>query len=205
MTTMNRRELLQRVAYLMGGAVSTPAVLGLMQGCVLQPGNAWQPQFLSANQVDTVTEIADIMIPRTDTPGAIDIGIPAFIDSMLKTTYAQTDQERYVTGLEAFEVRAQQEYKQPFKQLDHKQRVALVQRVHDEALAVQGTGFTMTPSPRPFVLMTKELVLLGYFISEVGATKVLQYDPVPGAYHGCVPLSQAGNGKTWAMEPPTWL
>jgi hypothetical protein len=44
--------------------------------------------------------------------------------------------------------------------------------------------------------MAKELTLLGFFTSEPGATQVLQYDPVPGAYHGCVPLEEVG--KTWA-------
>jgi hypothetical protein len=48
--------------------------------------------------------------------------------------------------------------------------------------------------------MVKELTLLGYFTSEPGATQVLQYRPVPGAYHACVPLTQAGKGKTWATE-----
>jgi hypothetical protein len=47
-------------------------------------------------------------------------------------------------------------------------------------------------------LMAKELTLLGFFTSEPGATQVLQYIAVPGSYKGCVPLAEAGNGKTWA-------
>jgi len=52
--------------------------------------------------------------------------------------------------------------------------------------------------PRPFILTTKELALLGFFTSRVGATQVLQYVAIPGAYHGCLPVNQAGNGKRWA-------
>ena len=48
--------------------------------------------------------------------------------------------------------------------------------------------------------MTKELTLLGFFTSEPGATQVLQYEPVPGAYHGCIPIAEAGNGKQWATS-----
>jgi hypothetical protein len=48
--------------------------------------------------------------------------------------------------------------------------------------------------------MTKELTMLGFFTSEVGATQVLQYLAVPGTFRGCLPLSEAGNGKTWATE-----
>jgi hypothetical protein len=40
--------------------------------------------------------------------------------------------------------------------------------------------------------------MLGYFSSEPGATQVLQYEAVPGKYNGCIPLNEAGNGKTWA-------
>jgi len=43
--------------------------------------------------------------------------------------------------------------------------------------------------------MAKELVMLGFFTSEAGATKVLQYEAVPGSYKGCIPLSEAGKRK----------
>jgi gluconate 2-dehydrogenase gamma chain len=59
-------------------------------------------------------------------------------------------------------------------------------------------GTNGLPTQRPFILTVKELTMLGYFTSEPGATQVLQYSPVPGAYKGCVPVSEAGNGKTWA-------
>jgi gluconate 2-dehydrogenase gamma chain len=49
-------------------------------------------------------------------------------------------------------------------------------------------------------LMMKELTLLGFFTSQVGATQVLQYVAVPGGFQACIPVAQAGNGKTWATE-----
>jgi gluconate 2-dehydrogenase gamma chain len=49
---------------------------------------------------------------------------------------------------------------------------------------------------KPFIVELKELTLLGFFTSEPGATKVLQYNQVPGPYKGCVPLAEVG--KTWA-------
>ena len=68
--------------------------------------------------------------------------------------------------------------------------------MHDAAVETENTT---DPAPkRPFILMMKELTMLGFFTSEPGATQVLQYVPVPGAYKGCVPLSEAGNGRTWA-------
>ena len=197
---MNRREALQQVAWLMGGAISAPALVGILSGCTAKPVAGWRPLFLTEEQGALVAEIAEIMIPRTDTPGAKDVGIPAFIDVMLKDAYPKEDQDRFIAGLKEFDAQARTQHGQAFMQLDPKQRIALVQTGNDTAVAAARAYKGEWPQPRPFVLMTKELALLGYFTSQVGATQVLQYNPVPGPFHGCVELSQAGNGKTWAVE-----
>jgi hypothetical protein len=49
----------------------------------------------------------------------------------------------------------------------------------------------------PFMMTIKELTLIGFFMSEPGMTQVLQHVPIPGKLLGCIPLSEAGNGKTW--------
>jgi gluconate 2-dehydrogenase gamma chain len=51
--------------------------------------------------------------------------------------------------------------------------------------------------------MMKELTMLGFFTSQTGATQVLQYVAVPGAFRACIPLAEAGNGRTWAVETNT--
>jgi gluconate 2-dehydrogenase gamma chain len=203
MTTLSRRDVLRRVACLMGGAISAPAVLGVLQGCSTDSSSQWQPTFLTGPQADTVAEIAEIMIPRTDTPGAKDVGVPSFIDLMLKRAFAEEDRARFVRGLNEFESVARTEYQKPFAGLEPSQRTTLVQRVHDAAVAEAKTlPATTVLLRRPFILMTKELTLLGYFTSDVGSSKVLQYDPVPGVFRACVPLLEAGNGKAWATDPP---
>lgn len=199
---IDRRELLKRVAYLMGGAISAPAMLGVLQGCsAKKPTADWVPGFFNATQAAIVSEVAEIIIPRTDTPGAKDLGVPAFIDTMLKDTYSNVDQERYVRGLEQFALRAQQTHGRTFIELDAAQQQQLVREVHDAAIqAGRDNEADDRRENRPFILMTKELTMLGFFTSEIGATQILQYTAVPGPYRGCLPLSQTGNGKTWATE-----
>src|SRR4051812_28044950 len=75
-TRMNRREVLQHVAWLMGGAISAPAVLGVLSGCSPKPSAGWHPLFLSKEEGAMVEEVADLMLPRTSTPGARDVGVP---------------------------------------------------------------------------------------------------------------------------------
>ena len=188
---MDRREALIRVAGLMGGALAYACSAGAWAAL----SSSAKPSFLSASQLAVVSGVADIMIPRTDTPGALDVGVPAFIDLMLRDVYSSEDRERYLTGLADFEAGH-------FIALEPTRRVALVRKFHDAAVHEERQRREAHAHlQRPFILMTKELALLRFFTSEVGATQVLQYVAVPGSWHGCLPLQQAGNGKTWAVAP----
>ena len=192
---MDRREALKRTAILMGGMVSAPAIMGVLKGCSAKPGIDWKPVFLSDDQASIVTQVAEIIIPRTDTPGAKDVGVPGFIDQMLKEVYSKEDQESFISGLNAFNEGAEKEYGEEFADLDDEDQTAYVNKVHAAAVEADTAG---EPAKQPFILTMKELTMLGFFTSEPGATQVLQYVAVPGAYEGCIPLSEAGNGRTWA-------
>ena len=193
---MDRREALKRTAWMMGGILSAPAIAGVLKGCTAKPTIDWKPEFFSQDQATLVTQVADIIIPKTDTPGAKEVGVPGFIDKMLKDIYSEEDQKRYMDGLNAFNVAAEKEYGDPFIELSAEDQAAFVKKIHDAAINEEKSD--QRPAKRPFILMTKELTMLGFFTSEVGATQVLQYVAVPGAYKGCIPVSEAGNGKTWA-------
>lgn len=198
---MNRRELLQHVARLMGGVISAPAMLGVLNGCSANANAAATRAVFTDAQNAIVAEVAEIIIPRTDTPGAKDVGVPAFIETMLRDAYAPEDQRRFIVGLDEFDAQSVRDHGKAFLELDSAQRLMQVQSIHDAAIAAE-LQHPLPPAQlrRPFILMTKELSLLGFFTSQIGATQVLQYDPVPGAYRACIPVSQAGNGKTWAIE-----
>src|SRR5688500_8477335 len=202
---MNRRELLQRVAMLMGGAISAPAVLAVLHGCSPKPGAKWQPLFLSKEEGAVVEAVADLIIPRTDTPGAREVGVPAFIDVILKDVYPSDDQARFVSGLKDFDAEAQSAHGKPFFELQPAQRLSFLQQAHDAAAAAEkgqdaAREVAASHRKRPFVLMMKELTLRGFFTSQDGATQVLQYEAVPGKFQPCVPAAEAGNVKTWANE-----
>jgi gluconate 2-dehydrogenase gamma chain len=218
---VNRREVVRRAVLLAGSAISSPAILGLLQGCAKDPGPDWKPSVLTKEEIAVVSPIADIILPRTDTPGALDVGVPAFIDTILKEVYSQEDRDHYVQGLHAFDAGAQETHGRPFASLEPGLQKTLVQRSHAAAIADERAANarkwnefvqevrnastleqrTEPPAAAPrrsFIMTTKELALLRFFTSQPGATQVLQYVAIPGAYHGCLPVSQAGNGKRWA-------
>jgi gluconate 2-dehydrogenase gamma chain len=199
---MNRREALKRVAWLMGGAVSVSAIMAVRNGYSATTAAGSKSSFLSLPQADIVSAVAEIIIPRTDTPGAIDVGVPGFIDRVLEDVCTEEDRRRYLTGLATFDAAAQVEEGRKFAALEAPRQVALVQKVHDAAVDQERLlNRSHGTLRRPFILMTKELTLLGFFTSQVGATRILQYQAVPGSYHACVPTAQAGNGRTWAFQP----
>lgn len=193
---MDRREAIRRTALLMGGAVSAPAIVGILKGCKAKPTLDWKPSFLSDEQGVLVSQVAEIIIPKTDTPGAKDVGVPGFIDQLLKEVYSKEEQDKFLAALKEFNDASVKDQGDPFIELNAEKQTAFVNAQHEAAVKAQKE--TSPAPPRPFILMMKELTMLGYFTSKPGATEVLQYDPVPGAYKGCIPLSEAGNGKTWA-------
>jgi hypothetical protein len=193
---MDRREALKRTALMMGGIISAPTIIGILNGCTAKPTINWKPLFLTEDQGVLISQLSDIIIPKTDTPGAKEAGVPEFIDLMVKDVYPSKDRDNFISGLEAFDAEAKKEYGDPFIAMSGEDQTAFVKKTHDAAIANKKNG--SNKEDRPFILQVKELTVAGFFTSEAGATQVLQYAPVPGAYHGCLPLAETGTGKTWA-------
>lgn len=199
---MNRREVLERSALVLGYAITGPTLIGLLQGCKAKPGLTYTPEFFTPEQAQLVSELAEILLPKTDTPGAKDVGVPAFIDSLLKEVYTKEQQENFVKGLTDFDAKAKESFGEKFADGKPEDQLAYVKKVHDEALTNHKDGSswgwwnTGHGGGKPFIIEMKELTLTGFFTSEPGATQVLQYKQVPGPYKGCVPLHEVG--KAWA-------
>jgi hypothetical protein len=192
---IDRREALRKTALLMGAAVSASAIAGILNGCKATPDLTYKPVFFSEDQARLVSELAEIILPKTNTPGAKEVGVPTFIDRMLAQCYKKEDQEFFIAGLTAFEEEAKKSFGDNFIYCKPEDQIKLTTTALQAAIQEKKEN---KEAKRPFILSAKELTMLGYFSSEPGATQVLQYEAVPGKYNGCIPLNEAGNGKTWA-------
>jgi len=176
-TAIDRRAALRQAALVLGGVLSAPLAAGVLAGCEARgtPDAAWRPRALTPDQAELVATIAEQILPATDTPGARAVGVHRFIDALLAESYPAGERERFVAGLtdlgRAFQASTP----------DHQR--ALLERLDREA--------------GPFFRTLKDLTLVGYYTSEIGATRELHHVPVPGRYDGCVPLAQVG--RTWAV------
>ncbi len=188
---MDRREVLRRVAFIMGGAVSAPTVSAFLSGCQRTEEVGVELLTFSPDQYKRVSVIAEHIIPATDTPGAIDVGVPQFIDTMLHHCYEEKERNAFLQGLDQLEKDTQEKYDDAFVDIKPEEQLELLKAYQTEALAQREAG-----SPPAFIRTMRELTLLGYFTSEPGATETLNYIAVPGRYDGCMPLT--ADQKTWA-------
>ena len=176
---MNRREAVQRVALMMGGVLAAPLMAGVM-GQIINTGESIT---VSAEQEAFLAEVADIIIPTTDSPGAKAAGVEKFIVRVMRDCYKKEDQEKFYAGLAKLDADSQAKFGKGFVELDLVQKNEMVK--------------LSTVNDKPFFQRMKELTVTGYFTSEIGATKALEYLPIPGKFQGCVAL-KAGQ-KAWAL------
>jgi len=139
--------------------------------------------FLTPLHLDLVTAIAERILPRTDTPGATDVGVPAFVDLMLGKYSTENERQIFTVGLEQVNAASLAAHARPFVDISAEQQDAILMKI---AVASQ-------KKEKTFFHQMKELTVVGYFTSETVGRTVLHYDPVPGRFQGCVPISEVGN------------
>ncbi len=185
---MDRREALKRVGVLMGGAVSASVVSGVLAGCRAGGTASYTPQTLTTSQDELVATVAELIIPTTDTPGARTAGVHTFIDQMLTRIYTNEERDRFLAGLADLDARAQAGGSPTFLESTPEAQTAILQDLEAEARAARASG----AEEMSFFSVMKELTLVGYYTSEIGATQELKYVHTAGSYDGDVPLDEVG-------------
>lgn len=220
---MDRRAILKYTAYVTGYALTAPLTSAFLSGCRAEPAAPdFEPSFLSQETYQGVRAMIDAMLPETETPGAVAMGVPEFIDLVLNT-YSEPELQTHVqSGLETWldEVRATTG--QGYHELDATEQLRLLneldlaakreEKAKEEAEALENANAPVedeqarqglaTPEAEeeelgPWWLELKSLAINGFFASEYIGTEVLAYDPVPGPYQGNYPLSEVG--RAWSL------
>lgn len=184
---MNRREVLKSVAVMLGGAFSAPTLMAMDNWERKVTANAETLQ-LTEIQKNIVAEVAEMIIPRTNTPGAKDAGVPAFVVMMLQDCYRKPEHLSFVAGVQDLEKRG-------FLSLNQQEKTKLLKTVEADtvqqmiAYNVKQTKMgdnedreqmKEIPKGLPYWRLMKELTLLGYFTSEAGIKASFDYVPIPG-------------------------
>ena len=165
--------------------ITASSMATFMAGCNVDKAEGWQPVFLTPEESDMLAEITEQIIPRTDTPGAKDALVHRFLDSYFKDNLTEEYQTLLRDGLKSIDDRTEQKFSESFVKASSEQRDEVLIEIEDELGDLN------------IVSALKSLTIMTFFTSEIGAKEVLNFDPIPGEYKGCIPLSEVGS--CWAL------
>jgi hypothetical protein len=147
---------------------------------------------LNPHQNLTVTTIAEIIIPQTNTPGAKAARVNEFIDLILTQWYDEEEKSTFLTGLTDVDSRARDLHGKDFVECGEKQQVEILQALDDEVAArtEDVRRRRSHPPQKNFFFMMKQLTLVGYYTSQIGFEQELHGEIIPSRHAGCVPLEE---------------
>jgi hypothetical protein len=209
---MTRREVLQRVTALLGGAalVGGEDLLAFaFDADALGRAMAQGVGDFTAGDVALLDEIAETILPETSTPGAKAARTGAFMALMVTDLYTTRNQQVFRDGMRQLDEACRAASNGvPFMQatpaqrltvleaLDREQKTAMEERAHAPRSRAPAAEAPPEDEPPHYFRMMKELALLGYFTSEVGYTRAMRYVESPGRFDPCVP--HAAGDTSWA-------
>lgn len=136
-----------------------------------------------------VSALMDTIIPATDTPGALSVGAPAFLELVLRDLLTPADRTAFVGGLQGLGAVLQEQAGASFTSLPAVRRTNELARFDGETYAALADGAKATGAQASY-LQLKEYTLVAYFTSQNVATTMLDYTPVPGPYVPDRPLAE---------------
>lgn len=183
---MERREILKIMATAVGGSVALP------QSAFARIGEAFNPAdltFFRPAQQTQVAILAEAIIPKTDTPGAIEAGVPGWIEIIVKDCLEPADQAIITEGLADIMMRCAKDHGKGLEKLTPDEQVTFLTAYHKETgaarIKLEKAG---KPQRNTFLQQFKELTKFCYVNSEVGATQAFNYLLVPGKWVPDMPL-----------------
>ena len=192
---MHRREVLRLLAT--GTALQLAPrgfLVTLAQArTLLDPPTALRT--LNSHQEAIVRTMTEMIMPRTETPGAADVGTTEFIDLLLTEWYDEPDRTLFLKGLADVDSRSKELFGKKFVDCSAPQQsdilVALGEQMVQDAAEHPRPQFDSSTSETNFYAMLRRLTLTSYYTSEQGATEELHYEIVPGMFDGCHTITPA--------------
>lgn len=204
---MDRRDAVRYISVLLGSAVVGGDAF--LMGC---KSNTGKTDWLSAESIAYLDEIAETILPRTKTPGAKDAQVGKFMTVMVNDCYEEGDQKAFKEGMDKLNDASKKQYDKLFMEITPQQRKDLLiatdkeakeyqKKVSDynskeDAKQVADSNYKKQKMSPHYFTMMKQIALLGFFTSKPGATQALRYIAVPGKFDGNYPYKKGD--RAWA-------
>ncbi len=197
---MNRREVLRYTAWITGSAVSASLASAILSGCSEQPAeqnqvkkadsssNSTLLHFFTPEQFSLVGLLADIILPRTDSPSATDVKVHITLDSMLGQVFDSSYQAAFKRDWLALENYLNQ---QQFLQAESAAQIEILQ-------SLELNQSDTTASAKKALVEFKQQVIAYYLTTEEIGKNFLNYLPIPGSFKPCISVDEVNN-KAWTL------
>lgn len=209
---MNRRTALKNLSMSLGYTMAAPTIFNMLTSCKADV-KTWVPLFLSSEEKHMVTRLVDIILPASETPGALDVNVPQFLDLMYHDIEKKENQDIFNKGALIFANKFKSQFNTEAIKGDKKQFEILLAsyfNISDDATEVvleeQKSLAKRVPDSQmenyalyKFLLSVRRYTLFGYFTSEKVGEEILNYDPVPGIQIGCMPIEDVTNERAWSL------
>lgn len=178
-----------------GFVVSSTALSNFMISC--NPSKKKHNlSFFNDEDYELISSISETILPKTNTPGATEVGVPDFIDKFIFHCFDDNGKKELKSGLQNFSDKCKADYGKNFLSLSNEEKHSYLMKHQQEAprTGMSLWGINLEPdAPKPtFYKQIKGLTLFGYFTSETIGKDHLDYQPVPGEFLACIPV---GNSK----------
>lgn len=190
--TIDRREVLKTLTLIAGYTLTAGAASAFLAGCKSEGAVATttgDANILSKEQMETIAAVVERILPKTDTPGALDAGVDQYVSLAVNKFYKAEDQKKFVENLGKFDKYASDKYKKTFAKLTDENK--------DDILKMMAEEWKKNEKDPHIFKEMRDLTVSGYCTSEQGAKQLLKYDPIPGPYKGCI--DRATVGGVWAL------
>ncbi len=156
--------------------------------------------FFLDNHQALIADLAETIIPATDTPGAKEAMVHITLITLIKETADRKTQNNFIDGLKSAEHYSNSHFNKSFSALLPAQQREVVIHFRDEGKNYSGILGKIKNkfAGKSFFHILKEYSTIAFCTSKSGATKTLAYDFIPGAYHSCMPLTPGQ--KSWATK-----
>lgn len=187
---MNRREILKYTALATGGALGAPLISSMLSACSSPPpavvSGTESLNFFTTEEFNLVKELADTLLPATDSPSASAVQTHYMIDHMVGNVYDEEAKQKYREGFDALKTVLLANG--DFTSLDSTERIQALLSLENSRNSLAGANY----------LHLKQQTITYYLSSEEIGKNFLNYLPVPGEYVGCISLEEAG-GRAWTL------
>lgn len=206
---MHRREILKTIPALLGGVIGSSTLFNVMLSC---KENAVSQEsglsFFNEGQRTILYHLVDIILPASDTVGALDVDVPLFINRILEHVLNKSQKEQFIKGQAYFENKFKSVFQKNSSEGNQAEFSELLTAYFDISESKQKEVFKIMSESETkvdnlemfytykYLTFIRYYTLYGYYTSEVVGKEILNYQPFPGVYEPCVPLIEVGNSSS---------